>query len=116
MPAIKDYYELFKLRMQRSSDTIGMLEHIAEFDACCGYVLDLAEIVGPITNLYKEDPVNPNNMVLAQDYMHCKYEIREADKKTWFLAGVTRIEVAALKSAMIIDDEITYDAMIVKFT
>jgi hypothetical protein len=39
-------------------------------------------------------------MLLAHEYMHREYEIREADKKTRFLAGVTRIEFAALKSAI----------------
>jgi hypothetical protein len=43
MPDIKDYYELFRLRMQRSSDAVGMLEHIAEFEACINYVLEMAE-------------------------------------------------------------------------
>jgi hypothetical protein len=50
MPAIKDYYSLFKLRMQRSNDAIGMQEHIDEFAACCNYVLDMAEIAGDIPN------------------------------------------------------------------
>jgi hypothetical protein len=50
----------------------------------------MAEIVGHIPNLYREDPENAANMILAQEYMHREYEIREADKKTWFLAGVSR--------------------------
>jgi hypothetical protein len=116
MPAIKDYYELFKLRMQRSSDRNSMLEHITEFTACSAYALQLAEIVGPLPNLYKEDPNNALNMVPAPEFMHREYEIRDDDKKKWFLAGLTRTDYTALKSAMIIVDDITYEAMIIKFT
>jgi hypothetical protein len=32
------------------------------------------------------------------------------------MAGLTRTDYTALKSAMIIDDDISYDAMIIKFT
>jgi hypothetical protein len=113
---IKDYYDLFKLRMQRSSDKGSMLERITEFAACCSYVLQMVEIVGRIPNLCMENPVNPLNMVLAQDYMYREYKIRDIDKKKWFLAGVTRTEYTALKSAMIIDEDISYDAMIITFT
>jgi hypothetical protein len=54
-----------------------------------------------------EDPLNANNMVLAPDYMHREYEIRDKDKKTWFHAGETRTEFAPLKAALIIDHAIT---------
>jgi hypothetical protein len=102
--------------MQRSSDAGGMLEHIAEFEACCNYVLEMAEMVGPIPNLYMEDPANANNMIPAPAYMHREHEIRDNDKKTWFLAGVTREEYKPLKASMIIDHAISYVDMVAKFT
>jgi hypothetical protein len=79
MPTISDYYELFKLRMQRSSDKNSMLEHITEFAACCAYILQMVEIAGPLPNLYKEDPNNALNMVPATEFMQREYEIREID-------------------------------------